>query len=274
MNKINLKSQRGFSLIELIIVVVILGILVVFAVAQFGDASSVFETQNVARELKVNLERARFDSVKRRPQAPVDMARVVIESTNSISVSLDLDQDGTLEASEKRTINFSSRNNVKIVGAGVSYPVAMVFDWRGHVTTRNSLGVEIDPLFIVCDECTSFADADNPTSYYIKLSPTGTVSMYDNGQSPPAVVNPTVSSVSSNSAIEPMVSTAPGALDLTGITGMPTPFPTGSATPTPTPTGTPSPTPTPAACAYNERPAVTGCRCVSPMTINGSGRCR
>lgn len=259
-------------MLELIIVVVIIGILVVFAVAQFGDASSVFETQNVARELKVNLERARFDSVKRRPENVADMAKVVLNSTTSISVSLDLNQDGTLQSTETRTIDFSGRNDVKIVGEGLAYPVTIVFDRRGHITTTNGIGSVIDPLFIVCDECTSFADADNPTSYFISVSPTGTVSMYDNGQSPPSIVDPTVTAVANDFDIEPMVSTAEGALDLTGITGMPTPIPdtTPSATPTPSPTATPTPT----YCTTNQRPATTGCVCLAPMTIDGQGRCR
>lgn len=268
----NSNSQRGFSVVELIIVVLIMSILVVFAVAQFGDASTVFETQNVARELKVNLERARFDSVKRRPDNPLDMARVLILDMNTIAVALDRNQDGILQTSEMKTIDFAGRNDVKIVGEGVSYPVAMVFDRRGHVTTRNSLGVVIDPLFIVCDECTSFADAETPTSYFIRLSPTGTVSMYDNGQTPSTIADPTVTAVTTTSEIEPMVSTAPGALDLTGITGSVVPFPTVNPSPTPLPTA--SPTPTPLICRTNERPSVTGCVCLSPMAIRSDGRCR
>ena len=272
MNKTELKTQRGFSLIEMMIVLLIISILVVFAVAQFGEASTVFETQNVARELKVNLERARFDSVKRRPGSIADMSRVVINNDTSISVSLDRNQDGVLQTTETRTIDFSGRNNVKIVGSGIAYPVTLRFDRRGQVSTTDALGLEISPLFIVCDECTTFADADNPTSYYIKLSPTGTVSMYDNGQTPPSIADPTVTSVNSNTSIVPMASTAPGALDLTGITGMPTPVPNPSPTPTPTPT--PIPTPTPASCALNERPAVTGCVCLSPLSVRADGRCR
>ncbi len=272
MNTTESNRQRGFSLIEMMIVILIISILVVFAVAQFGEASTIFETQNVARELKVNLERARFDSVKRRPETVADMASVVINDTTSISVSLDRNQDGALQSSETKVIDFSGRNDVKIVGDGVTYPVTIVFDRRGQVTTTNGLGIQISPLFIVCDECTSFADADNPTSYYIKLSPTGTVSMYDNGQSPPSVVDPTVTSINSNTSIEPMVSTAPGALDLTGITGMPTPLPETSPSATPTPT--PSVTPTPLSCALNERPAVTGCVCISPLSVRADGRCR
>lgn len=272
MNSITTQKQRGLSLVELMIVIVIIGIVVAFAVAQFGNASTVFETQNVARELKVNLERARFDSVKRRPDNLADMAKVVLVDEDTITVSLDRDQNGVLDSYETTTIDFSGRNNVKIVGAAVSYPVTMVFDRRGQVTTTNSFGLEIDPLFIVCDQCTSFADAENPTSYYIQLSPTGTVSMYDNGQTPPTVLDPTVTTVSSSDDIEPMVSTAPGALDLTGITGAATPFPTVSTTPTPT--TSPSPTPTPLFCSYNERPATTGCLCLLPMTLDSSGRCQ
>lgn len=280
------------------IVILIISILVVFAVAQFGDASSVFETQNVARELKVYLERARFDSVKRRPENASDMARVVLNNSTSISVTLDLNQDGVLQTSETRTIDYSGRNDVKIVGEALAYPIMMVFNRRGHVTITDSLGVEINPVFLVCQGCTSFLDAEIPTSYYITLSPTGTVSMYDNGQTPPTVNDPTVTAVNSNTSIEPLVSTAPGAIDLTGVTGYPTPTwtptpspsPTGSPTPfptpspspsgspvptpTPVPTSTPVPTPTPMACTKNERPSTTGCICVPPMSVNGSGRCK
>ncbi|REJ79047.1 MAG: prepilin-type N-terminal cleavage/methylation domain-containing protein [Acidobacteria bacterium] len=302
MKRNNKLSQRGFSVLEMIIVVVIISILVVFAVAQFGNASTVFETQNVARELKVNLERARFDSVKRRPDNVVDMSRVILVDTDTITVSIDLDQDGVLENTETRTIDFSGRNNVKIVGAGISYPVTIVFDRRGHVTATNSIGDEIDPVFIVCDNCSSFEDAVSPTSYYVRLSPTGTVSMFDNGETPSTAQDPVVSTINTNTAIEPLVSTAPGAIDLTGVTGVPTPFPTPTATPTatptqtpfptptptpvgspspnptptatPPPTPTPTPSPTPVACTKNERPAVTGCVCMPPMSLNGSGRCK
>lgn len=306
MNRTGSISQRGASVIEMIIVLVVIAILVVFAIAQFGGATAVFETQNVARELKVNLERARFDSVKRRPDTAADMSRVEIVDPDTIRVSIDVNQDGVLSSSETRTIDFSVRNEVKIVGAGISYPVMIAFDRRGHATATNSLGIEIDPIFIVCDNCTSFEDADSPTSYFVRLSPTGTVSVFDNGETPPSVEDPTVSSINSNLAIEPLVSTAPGAIDLTGVTGYPTPtpWPSPSVTPTPNPTPTPSPTPSPTpnpspnptptatpvptplptptpvptpapvACKKNERPATTGCVCMPPMTVNGSGRCK
>ncbi|QQS42541.1 MAG: hypothetical protein IPM63_06295 [Acidobacteriota bacterium] len=302
----NSNSQRGASVLEMIIVVVIISILVVFAVAQFGDATNVYETQNVARELKVNFERARFDSVKRRPDTDLQMSNIVLVDNNTITVSIDVNQDGVLSTAETRTIDFAVRNNVRIVGVGISYPVTIRFDRRGHVTATNSLGTEIDPIFIVCDGCTSFEDADSPTSYFVTLSPTGTVSMFDNGETPPTVQDPTVLSINSNSAIEPLVSTAPGAIDLTGVTGYPTPTPwpspsvtptpnptptptpnptpspspnpspsaTPVPTPTPTPTPTPVPTPAPVACKKNERPAITGCVCMPPMSLNGSGRCK
>lgn len=73
-------------MIELIVVVVVVSVLVLFAVATFGDAGDVFDTQNVARELKVNMERARFDSVKRRPSNVGEMAKIVIVGATSFTV--------------------------------------------------------------------------------------------------------------------------------------------------------------------------------------------
>lgn len=72
--RINL--QHGFSVVEVLIVIIIISILAVFSVARFGNAKTQFQSQKVARELKNNLERARFDSVKRRPYTIDTMSRV------------------------------------------------------------------------------------------------------------------------------------------------------------------------------------------------------
>ena len=62
----NSKSQAGVTIVELLVVCVIIAIIAGFALMQRGGANEQFQRQNVARELKFALERARFDSVKRR----------------------------------------------------------------------------------------------------------------------------------------------------------------------------------------------------------------
>ena len=73
MKKADLYSQRGASVIEVLIVLVVVGILAVLAIASFGKSRENFARQNVAREFKVRLERARFDSVKRRANVCTNM---------------------------------------------------------------------------------------------------------------------------------------------------------------------------------------------------------
>src|SRR5215204_4466830 len=91
------QTQAGFSVVEMLIAVVIIMILVTFAVLQFGASAASLERQNVARAFKVSLERARFDSVKRRAAVCSEMSRVEIWSPTSFSLVTDRNQNGTIE---------------------------------------------------------------------------------------------------------------------------------------------------------------------------------
>ena len=82
------------------IVLVIASILVTLAVSRFAGATANLHRQNVAREFKVSLERARFDSVKRRASQSSAMASVSVINETSYSVTTDLDQDGAIDAGE------------------------------------------------------------------------------------------------------------------------------------------------------------------------------
>src|SRR5687768_13706222 len=93
-------SQSGKSIIELIIVLLVLAIIVVFALGPFKNSKTAFKRQNFARELKVSLERARSDSMKRCATEENSMARVTIESATAFTVSTDLNQNQIIESSE------------------------------------------------------------------------------------------------------------------------------------------------------------------------------
>jgi prepilin-type N-terminal cleavage/methylation domain-containing protein len=276
MNSVKTKDQSGFSLAEVLVVIVIISIIVVFAVAQFGNSADSFETENIARELKVRFERARFDSVKRRPANVVDMSRVVINNETSFSYSMDSNQNNQLETSETQTVDFSGRTNIKILQNGMNFPVTVIFDRRGHITATDGLGAEINPAFTVCNNCTS-ETANNSNALIVALSATGTVSMYHWDESPPDLHDPTVTTIGSNTDIDPMIAIQENVPAPAG-----TPAPTPTITPTPTPEGsptasatpTPTPTPPPDICERSERPAQTGCICMSPMRILGNGQCK
>ncbi len=61
---------------ELLIVLAIAAVLVTASVALFGRTTANIQRQNAARQFKNYLERARFDSIKRRANLPAQMANI------------------------------------------------------------------------------------------------------------------------------------------------------------------------------------------------------
>src|SRR5262245_43359587 len=114
MKKTEFNRQSGKSLVEIIIVLAVGGILVSMAVVRMINAQSNMERQYIAREFKVNLERARFDAVKRRATSLTDMTRITINDATSYKVLLDTNQNGVLDTAEERTVSFGDYSAVKI----------------------------------------------------------------------------------------------------------------------------------------------------------------
>lgn len=293
MLKNGFSPQSGKSLVEIIIVLAIAAVLVTFAVAQFGKTGDFFQRQNFSRELKVNLERARFDSIKRRAEGAVEnLSRVIITSATSFTVVMDLNQNGTLESGETRTTNFNTKSGIKFVG-NLIYPITLSFDRHGHIYATDGIGA-IVPTFTICDNNCTVETVSSSNSDRISISPSGTVAMLKGGESLPNFNSPNVSTVSYVSEVNPWVSVsndstveAPNPTPAPTASASPsttTPIPTPSVTPVSTPTTTPistpqtTPTPqaspTPKACALNERPAQTGCQCLLPKTVKPSGKCQ
>jgi len=193
MNNSEYSSQGGFSLIELLIVVVILGVLTGIAVLGFSGSQVDLERQAITREFKIYLERARFDSVKRRASAVADQASVVLTGPSSFTAHIDFDENRTLATSEVRVVDFTQRARTQIVvsDAGLAYPITIRFDQRGHaVATDNNNAVVSPVLFTICSSsnCTS----TSPDRTLITLSTSGTVAMLRDGQMPSAAPTPVI----------------------------------------------------------------------------------
>ena len=182
-----LSPQSGFSLLEVLIVLVMIGILTSIALMQLGSSRVDLQRQRMAREFKIYLERARFDSVKRRAEGPANTAKVVLNGPTSFTVSLDFDGDGTLLPGETRTVDFADRTDARIrVSDAWSYPVSLAFDRRGLVTTVDGLGNTVTPLFTICSDC---SDA-SPDITRISVSTSGTVAELRAGQDPQTLPAP------------------------------------------------------------------------------------
>lgn len=261
MKKLEFNAQSGKSLVEMLIVLAVGAILVSMAVVRMTSARTNMDRQNVAREFKVNLERARYDAVKRRASVATNMTRITITGTNAYKVWVDSDQDGTLEASEERTVSFAGRNNVKILGTDLVYPVTIRFDRFGNTTTTNASGAQISPVFTFCEGDCTLATATVANSNIIALSQTGTVSMLNGGEALPTFNNPSVSTVGMTDNVNDWL-----VVREDGVITLPTP--------TASPTGSATPTPSVVYCSSGQRPSQTSCTCKLPMTVRSSGKCQ
>lgn len=207
MRQNNINQQSGISLIELLIVIVLIFVVVAFALANFNRSKMHLQRENIARELKMYLDRARFDAVKRRAEGN-SRSFVTIESAQSFSVTTDLNQDGTLNtANEKRTLNFAGTTGGGFVGIA-AFPVSIYFDRRGHaVDVNDNL---INPSLTICNEnCTNSQGAvssNSTNSTLVRISSTGTVVILPGGSAAYNPSNPSgLTSVSENSNINPLV---------------------------------------------------------------------
>lgn len=181
-------SQGGFSLFELLIVLIIIGVLTTLALRQLGSSRVDFQRQRIVREFKIYLERARFDSVKRRAEASAERASVVLTNARSFTVSLDFDGDGVMRPEETRIVNFADRSDAIIQvddDVILNYPVTIAFDRRGLVTATDANG-PITPLFTICSDCSD----TSPDITRISISSSGTVAELRQGQDPQALPTP------------------------------------------------------------------------------------
>ena len=269
MKKAGTISESGVSIVETLIVLVIVVIVVTFAVVSFSRGSRNLSRQNVAREFKVSLERARFDSVKRRASVCSDMSRVTVNNATSFTVTTDLNQNGTLEAAEARDQVFGIQGDVTMVGNGVTFPVTIRFDERGHAVLSDCVSTPPPnvPLLYFCNGACTPSTANSQNSNVVFVSPTGTVAMLTGGETMPTFANPSVANVNSNVQVNPMLA----------VWAPTTPSPTPTPTPIP-PTPVPTPTPTPYYCPGGsgpwQVPSQTGCICKAPMWVRSNGQCK
>jgi Tfp pilus assembly protein FimT len=272
------RNQAGFSVVEVLIVVVVIMILAAFAVMQFGASAANLERQNVAREFKVNLERARFDSVKRRATGCADMSRVEITGPTTFQLVTDRDQNGTLNpATETTRVDFTGAGRVLIVDdPAPTYPIVFRFDQRGNVSS-GSCGSETpaDTPTTFCQVPCTAATASSNNASLIYVSPTGTVSMLAGGESIPSFSAPSVADMNSNANyLNPLLAVWDAPSNTTNTnTNTATPTPPSTPTNTGTNTNTTSPTPTPGFCISGQRPAQDNCICSNTQYLQGS-RCR
>ena len=189
--------QSGFTLIEVMIVLVLLAILTTIAFLNIGNSKTDLQRQRIAREFKVYLERARFDSVKRRAVDINDMSRITLNSSSSFTAAIDLNENGVLDATDTRQVDFDQRSETQItVTNTLNYPITIRFNQRGHIIAKDNLGNNVNPVFTICSHNCLGPTPNNKDLTVISVSTTGTVAVLKNGQTPSALPTPSVTNTS------------------------------------------------------------------------------
>jgi Tfp pilus assembly protein FimT len=161
--------ERGVSIVELLLVVLMISIVSAFAVMRIGGAQRAMRLTNSAREFTGWLEKARLDSTRRHATTPVNAgdpdlrARVTIASANSYTVLIDLDGDGALDP--PRSITIPSTHGATFVN--IAIPTTIYYNWRGR--SVDSAGNLFGPSF-------SLQDANNNVNL-INLTGAGDVTL-------------------------------------------------------------------------------------------------
>lgn len=198
----NLKGQSGFSLVELLVVITIIAIVASLAMMQRGNANEQFQRQNAAREIKVALERARFDSVKRRADgAAVPFAYVTIQATQFILVT-DVNQDGDVTDTGDSVATPFPPNITITPRSGLSLPLTVSYNRRGEPDLT-------DINMLVCNDTCDYTSDTTANANLLVVTATGTVEMLPGGTSPATFPTPTVTTVPANTAVRSETYIAP-----------------------------------------------------------------
>jgi len=201
------RTEDGFTLVEVLIVVVIIMVVSLIPLLSIQSSKTVYERQNFARELKSALERARFDSVKRRASDSGIQARVIIRENGFDLVTFA--KPAGVSASSTEMGEVTSSKEIEEQGTvfshpssdiGTAFPVTISFTERGEAIAVDAGGnVLSSPAVIICaGACSSF---DRSNSNILAVSRTGTVNLLPGDMAIPTFAAPQTTSVSQGSGI-------------------------------------------------------------------------
>ncbi len=118
-------NSRGFSLLELIIVVTVIGIVTGFALIEVESSRANLRVQNSVRQLSSYMEKARVDAVRRHGNAAVTFT-----DRRTYTVNMDFNNNG---APITRTYNF--QDGVELASSALP---TVTFNWRGRTLTSGA----------------------------------------------------------------------------------------------------------------------------------------
>jgi len=133
-----MKAEHGFTLIELVVVVALIGTMLAIATLNFSQLNEKYRVESSIKEIYSFLLRARNDATT------TNIQRVVTFGASQVQAGVDTNLDGVIDGTPT-TINF--QRFVLSCGTGVSPPSCVagtdkvVFDRRGLTTNNQTISI-------------------------------------------------------------------------------------------------------------------------------------
>ena len=152
------KSSAGFSVLDMLIVVVIVAIIVTYVLGQISTIRKPLARTNAAQRLQSYVQRARSDSIRRHADEMTRMAQITVVDAHAYNVSLDDNGDGVLDPPVFVDLK---EQNLKLDGP---FPRVFFFDAQGRTIDahRNPLSSASISVFNASGK--SVVAVSNPSS--------------------------------------------------------------------------------------------------------------
>src|SRR3954451_15328616 len=131
--KRKLSDAAGFSLIEALIVMALIGIVTTFALVSFRKSNRSFSVAGASRTLSTYFEKARIDAIRRH-----GIASIVLNSTSSYTVNVDFDGTGTpttrtFSLPQGTTLSYKLPPATASIDPSTT-PITITYNWRGQAS--------------------------------------------------------------------------------------------------------------------------------------------
>jgi Tfp pilus assembly protein FimT len=158
--------SAGFSVLDMLIVVVIVGIIVTYVLGQISTIQKPLARTNAAQRLTAYVQNARSDSIRRHANEINRMAQITVLDAQGYNVSLDANGDGNLDPPVFVDLK---EQNLKIDGP---FPRMYMFDAQGRAVDAGRNPIPSASITVFNGSGKSLINVANPTPTSAKSAST------------------------------------------------------------------------------------------------------